>query len=638
MSRAGEEWDQQKNGQQPQDNAALDSLMSLVGLEGAKSQFMAIKNLVDTARRQAADLEQEGFGAVFMGGPGSGKSTVAGLYAQFLSVLGVVPELKFEQTTGARLADGGVAECKAIIKSLESYEYDDDAGSRCKKTRGVVFIDEAHNMVPDGVNGTFHYLMDEIRRLQGRVVFLFAGPLKQMQSFVGLSPSFRSHVPFSLKCDDFTDGELHQLLVGQLHAKFQGKMRVEGGINGVSMRILTRRIGRGRGSGYFANARDVQNTLLRVLIRQADRLSRGRRLQENDDDMFLTQTDLIGPPPIATLENSVAWKKLQDMTGLASVKQSVHAYITRLQTNYDRELAEKPLVESSLNKVFLGSPGTGKTTVAKYYAEILTELGLLSNGEVIVKSCHDFIGKHLGDSQNLTKTILDSAQGKVLIIDEAYGLSRDDVYSSAVIDTLVAEIQATSNEDRAVLLLGYKDEMEEMFQRANPGLGRRFPLSSAFEFQDFSDEQLRSILDQKLQAQGFTAAEKSKQVAMEVLRRSRNHRNFGNASEIDILLDRAKASQQVRLNQLKGDSTSLITELKEVDFDADYDRQDRAESNIQEAFANFVGAEALVAQFQAYRRIAQNSKDMGLDPRAQIPFNFIFLGPPGELNQLLPKA
>lgn len=633
ISYAGQEWEHQKDEQQ-QENTALDSLMSLVGLEEAKSQFMAIKNLVDTARRQDADLKQEGFGAVFMGGPGSGKSTVAGLYAKFLSVLGLVPELKFEQTTGARLADGGVSECKAIVKSLEEYDYDEE----CVKTRGVVFIDGAHNMVHGGINGTFHYLMDEIRRLQGQVVFLFAGPLKQMQSFVGLSPSLRSHVPFTLRFDDFTDGELHRILVQQLQAKFQGKMRVEGGINGVYMRILTRRIGRGRGSGYFANARDVQNALLRVLLRQADRLSRSRRLQEDDDDMFLTQTDLIGPPPVSTLENSAAWKKLQDMTGLASVKQSVRALITRLQTNYDRELAEQSLVESSLNKVFLGSPGTGKTTVAKYYAEILTELGLLSNGEVIVKSCHDFIGNHVGDSESLTKAILDSAQGKVLIIDEAYGLSRDDTYSSAVIDTLVAEVQATSNEDRAVLLLGYKDEMEEMFQKVNPGLGRRFPLSSAFEFQDFSDEELRSILDNKLQAQGFTAAEEAKQVAMEVLRRSRNHRNFGNAGEIDILLDRAKAAQQVRLNETEGGSTSLITELKEVDFDADHDRQDRAESNIQEAFAGFVGAEALVSQFQAYRRIAQNSKDMGLDPREQIPFNFIFRGPPGESNCMLPKV
>lgn len=623
VSQSRQEWEQQKM-KHEQNNPALDSLMSLVGLEEAKSQFMTIKHLVDTARRQDVNLAQEGFGAVFMGSPGSGKSTVAGLYAQFLSVLGIVPSLRFEQTTGARLADGGVPECKAIIRRLEYDTY--------LHMRGVIFIDGAHKMVPNGVNRTFNYLMDEVQRLQGQVVFLFAGPLQQMQSFMGLSPSLRSHVPFTFRFDDFADGELHQILVQQLQSKFQGKMRVEGGVNGVFMRVLTRRIGRGRGGGCFANARDVHDTLLRVLLRQAKRLSQSRRLQEDADDMLLTQTDLIGPPPTSTLKNSTAWKELQHMTGLASVKKSIHALISRIQTNYERELTEQSLVETSLNKVFLGGPGTGKTTVAKYYAQILTELGLLSNGEVIVKSCNDFIAKYLGQSENLTKAILDSARGKVLIIDEAYGLARDNQYLEAVVDTIVSEVQATSTEDRAVLLLGYKDEMQEMFQKVNPGLARRFPLSSAFEFQDFSDEELRTILDKKLQAQGFTASEEVKKVAMEVLSRARNRQNFGNAGEIDILLDRAKAAQQIRLNELEGNSsTSLITEFREMDFDPDYDRQDRAKSNIESDFTGFVGADALVAKFQAYQRIAQNSKDIGLDPREQIPFNFIFRGPPGEL-------
>ncbi|KAK7738946.1 hypothetical protein SLS63_002283 [Diaporthe eres] len=576
--------------------------------------FMKIKHLVDTARRQDVNLTQEGFGAVFMGSPGSGKSTVAGLYAQFLSVLGVVPTLIFEQTTGTRLADGGVTGCKAIIARLEEANDGDGDTNPRSKMRGVIFIDGADKMVPDGANKTFNYLMDEVQRLQGQVIFLFAGPLQKMQSF--MSPSLRSQVPFTFRFDDFADGELHQILVQQLQSKFQGKMRVEGGVNGVFMRILTRRIGRGRGGGCFANARDVHDALLRVLLRQANRLSQSRRLQEDPDDMFFD----ANRPHRASANLHI--REEYSLEGAARHDRPC--------TNYERELAEKSLVETSLNKVFLGGPGTGKTTVAKYYAQILTELGLLSNGEVIVKSCNDFIGKYLGQSENLTKAILDSARGKVLIIDEAYGLARDNEYLEAVVDTIVSEVQATSTEDRAVLLLGYKDEMEEMFQEVNPGLARRFPLSSAFEFEDFSDEELRTILDKKLQAQGFTASEEAKKVAMEVLGRSRNRQNFGNAGEIDILLDRAKAAQQIRLNDLKGNrSTSLITEFKEVDFDPDYDRQDRAESNIQADFADFVGADALVAKFQAYQRIAQNSKGIGLDPREQIPFNFIFRGPPG---------
>lgn len=343
--------------------------------------------------------------------------------------------------------------------------------------------------------------------------------------------------------------------------------------------------------------------------------------------MFLTQTDLLGPLPTSTLK-SAAWESLQEMIGLASVKQSIKALVTRLQTNHEREFAEEPLLETSLNKVFLGGPGTGKTTVAKYYGQILAELGLLSNGEVIVKNCQDFYGMYVGESEKKTREILDSAKGRVLIIDEAYGLVRNK-YSDSIIDTIVANVQATSTEDRAVLLLGYKEEMEEMFRKANPGLARRFPISSAFEFQDFTDEELRMILEKKLKAQGFVASEQAKQVALGVLSRARNRANFGNAGEVDILLDRAKGAQQIRLDESKGTSTSLLTELKEVDVDPEIDRRSRAESNTQKDFADLVGAESLVAQFQGYQRIAENSKGLGLDPRELIPFNFVFRGPPG---------
>ncbi|VUC26594.1 unnamed protein product [Clonostachys rosea] len=639
-SPSKQEWEEQKI-RQGQENESLDSLMDMVGLEKVKAQFMIIKNLVDTAHRQDADLTKEAFGAVFMGRPGTGKTTVAGLYAQFLSSMGIVPgSLQLKETTESHLRDGGVEKCKSIIEGLETSEWDEEAYENRTVIQGVIFIDEAHNLAPKEVNDTFNYLIDEIRRLQGQVVFLFAGPGKQMQDFMALSPTLRSLVPFTFEFDDFGAGELHKIMARQLKAKFQGKMSVEGGIDGLPMRILIRKISRGSGGGSFDNARLVRRTLLRILLRQAARLSQSRRSQDKEEeqgedgekssDMLLTQTDLIGYPPLTALESSAAWRQLQGMIGLDSVKQSVQALITRLQLNYDRELAEKPPVDGSLNRVFIGNPGTGKTTVARYYAQILTDLGLLSNGGIIYKSSNDFVGEYVGWSENQTKAVLNSAQGKVLVIDDAEGFAREDSFMTSVVDTIVSQVDATATEDRAVLLLGHKDEMEHMFQRVNPGLGRRFPLSSAFVFHDYSDEELGNILDLKLRMQGFTVSEEARLVAMDVLRRSRNHYNFGNGSEVDILLDKAKAAQQIRFNRTKDGSVSFSTELTERDFDAEFDRNDRAESNIADAFSQFVGAEKLISQFQGYSRIVQNSKDLCLDPRDHIPFNFIFRGPPAQ--------
>ncbi|KAF3400512.1 Stage V sporulation protein K [Talaromyces pinophilus] len=623
-SKAREEWQYQKT-RLNERNSTLDVLMNMIGLEAVKAKFMEIKNLVDTARRQGVNLKKERFGAVFIGNPGTGKTTIARLYGQFISSLGIVPAERFVEVTGARLANRGMSEYESTIERLK----DDDS-----EPAGVVFVDEAYQLTSNGSSQVLEHILGEIERLQGNVAFVFAGYGKQMESFLGSKPGLRSRIPFLIKFDDYEDVELHQILLQQLKEKFNNKMRVEGGLYGLYMRIVVRRIGRGRGRSGFGNAREVQNVLLHILFRQASRLSQRRQANQEADDFFLTRADLIGPPPSEVVVISQAWKDLQALIGLRSVKDAVQALIDRLQENYNREIAEQPLVESSLNKVFLGNPGTGKTTVAKLYGQILADLALLSSGEVVVKNPSDFIGDHLGSSENITTNILESTRGKVLIIDEAYGLWSTegttrftDSYRTAVIDTLVAQVQSKATEDRCILLLGYRERMEMMFQNVNPAFGRRFPLSSAFVFEDYTDEELSDILELKLRQQGFAATEEAKQVAMEVLSRARNHRNFGNAGEVDIILDRAKESQQKRLSTSDGENDPFL--LVAQDFDADFDRGNRAMTRIREIFRDFVGANSIVEKLEKYQRITQNAAVLDINPRSLIPFNFLFKGPPG---------
>jgi hypothetical protein len=248
---------------------------------------------------------------------------------------------------------------------------------------------------------------------------------------------------------------------------------------------------------------------------------------------------------------------------------------------------------------------------------------------VVVKNPADFVGSVLGASEANTKGILASTVGKVLIIDEAYMLASggtSDIYKSAVIDTIVAEVQSTPGEDRCVLLLGYKDQMEEMFRDTNPGLARRFPLESAFVFEDFSDDEIRSILDLKLKDVGFNATDQAKKVAMDVAQRARNRPNFGNAGEIDIILDRAKALHQKHMTEGK---VKDFDTFEAIDFDPEFDRGERAATNLPALFQDVVGCEDLILQFQGYQRTAANMKNLGMDPREQLPFNFLFKGPPG---------
>ncbi|KAH0562483.1 hypothetical protein GP486_002829 [Trichoglossum hirsutum] len=640
-SSAKDEWEHQKEylGQQ---NEALDEIMSMVGLEDVKEKFLSIKGQVDTAVRQNIEMKEERFSATLLGNPGTGKTTVARLYGRFLSSVGALPGSCFVETTGSRLASDGVPGCKKQIEEIMN-----NGG-------GALFIDEAYQLVLGHNHGgrqVLDFLLGEVENLTGKVVFILAGYSEQMEAFFAHNPGLVSRFPHELQFADYDSGELLQILQHRVNKKYGGRMKVEGGIGGLYARIVARRIGRGRGREGFGNARAVANAFDRVMERQANRLRRERRNGLNPNDLEMTKEDLLGPEPSKALKSNASWSKLSNLIGLQAVKQSVQALMDSIHYNYCRELAEEPLVEYSLNRVFLGSPGTGKTSVAKLYGQILVDIGLLSSGQgkqaslvthqketltepVIVKNPADFTGSALGQSEEKTKGILASTVGKVLVIDEAYGLygnsgggsgGEADIYKKAVIDTIVAEVQGTPGEDRCVLLLGYKDQIEEMFQNVNPGLSRRFPLDSAFVFEDFTATELRQILELKLKGQGYEATDQAKHVAMEVLRRARNRPHFGNAGEVDILLNAAKMRHQQRLTLEKLKSATLEAR----DIDPDFDRGERAVTNVRMLFKGVVACEEIVSRLEGYQRAVANTRARDMDPLEQIPFNFLFRGPPG---------
>ena len=546
---------------------------------------------------------------------------MARIYAEFLTTVGAIPGTRFKEVSGAKLANIGVTGCEKLLEKIKG-----DGG-------GCLFIDEAYQLSSGnspGGKAVLDFLLAEVENSRGKIVFVLAGYRNEMESFFAHNPGIPSRFPIEMKFEDYTDDELLQILQLQIHRKFKGTMKVEQGDDGLFCRIVARRVGHGRGRNGFGNARAVENYLQIITNRQATRLRRVRRSGAEPDDLLLNQEDLIGPEPSAALAKSNAYRDLSSMIGLKEVKDALKVLMDTLKTNYHRELEEKPLVEFSLNKVFLGSPGTGKTTVAKLYGLVLKDLGLLSNGELIVKNPADFVGQHIGGSEAQTKAILASTVGKVLVIDEAYGLfsgradgSSMNQFKTAVIDTLVGEVQSVPGEDRCVLLLGYKDKMEEMFQNVNPGLARRFPIASAFVFEDFDQVELGKILDMKLGKSGFKATERGKSVALEVLNRARNRPNFGNAGEIDILLGRAQVSHQQRVSsgRIKRHGT-----LEAIDFDEDYDRAEKG-TDVAKLFAGDIGRDHLVSILEGYQKRVREAKQLEVDP--EIPFNFLFRGPPG---------
>eukprot|EP01040_Poterioochromonas_malhamensis_P002068 gene2068-2204_t len=401
------------------------------------------------------------------------------------------------------------------------------------------------------------------------------------------------------------------------------------------LRISARRIGRGRGVEGFGNARTVRTFFQKAHDRQVKRIDEMRQQGFHPSVRMFVRDDLLGPKASReNLETSVAWKELQAMEGLKTVKESMDQLLQIVITNGEREEEEKELLELVLNRVFLGNPGTGKTTVAHLYGRILADVGILSKGEVVFKTASDFVGSALGKSEEITRGILEQSKGCVLVIDEAYGLfsaagsahKKNEPYREAVINTLVEQIQGSPGEDRAVLMLGYRKEMEEMFANANPGLSRRFQLEDAFVFEDYDDEALLRILIKAVKQQDMKINKDTALFAIKQLEKARARPHFGNAGAVNNLLSNAKIRMQQRLKALR---VSPIDKDLLIQDDFKYKNFCEKPLTTNELLADVIGCEEIRKKLKKTCAVVEYQRKNGEDPRESASFNYLFLGAPG---------
>jgi SpoVK/Ycf46/Vps4 family AAA+-type ATPase len=625
QSAAAKEWERMKR-EMNYVNAALDDLMDLTGIEKIKQQFLDIKSWIETLRRQGVDAKKENYNLVLLGNPGTGKTTIAHIYGLFLLNEGVLSGHKIVERFGAEL------EAKSYCARQDVEQILDSAYG------GAYFVDEAHQLT---FSNSGKDAIDELLNMMNnekRVVFIFAGNAKEMDDFFGYAPGVAASA-WQFDIPDFTEKEILHTFVHRIRKRFDKKMKVEGGETGLHARIVARRIVRGSGKDGFANMRTLENTMMRIYQRQAKRLQEARRERPEPDDFNLIRDDLLGPEPQTVFEDDEAWKTLQEMVGLESVKQSVRSFIHRLHLNHQRDLLEKEPIKVGLCKVFLGPPGTGKSTVAKFYGKILARLGLLSKGNVIQKTAIDLLGDQIGESECKVRAALKASAGCVLIIDEAHTMNPtrrngwDDTsyceYRQGIIDTLVSMVSNAPGEDRCVILMGYPDEMKQLLSSANPGLARRFPIEDAFIFESFDDDQLAKILDMKLQKQGLQTTPEARTVALKQLSIARQRPNFGNGGAIDNLLSRAKERYQKRQSQKLLEHRLADVVFEHEDFDPDYARTMEGIDEIDKMFKDFVGFDETIATFRRYQRRVKGMRARGLDPKDFIPFTFVFKGSPG---------
>ena len=533
-------------------------LDALIGLEGIKTQVLNHAKYIQflQLRKDKGFEEKEEINvhSVFIGNPGTGKTTVAKMMGLLYKKMGLLTKGNVHEVDRVDLVGEYIGQTAPKVKD------------NIEKARGgVLFIDEAYALArsnddsKDFGREVIEILVREMSNGPGDLAIIVAGYPKEMHHFLDSNPGLKSRFKLYFEFSDYLPQVLS--LIAEFACKEKGVLLTPTAKAKIDEIIISAYRTRDRS---FGNARFVYDLVEKAKVKLGLRvmsLDTPQSLDKNAlstielDDVqkieLLPRFELPNiPVDEALLHESL--EELNRLIGMESIKAQINELV-RLVRFY-RETGRDVLNSFFLHTVFVGNPGTGKTTVARILTKIYKALGVLERGHMVETDRQGLVAGHVGGTAIKTAERIDEAMGGVLFIDEAYsltlrgaGISGND-YGDEAVQTLLNRMEDHRGKF-FVFVAGYPDNMEA-FLKANPGLNSRF--DKMLKFDDYSPVELNQIALQMFNQQGIIPtpeAEAHLKIYLAFLYDYRD-KYFGNARTVRNIVNEALKNNNLRLAAL----------------------------------------------------------------------------------------
>lgn len=550
----------------------LSKLDQLIGLNEIKTKVREHAQYIQflQLRKEKGFAEKDGIEvhSVFVGNPGTGKTTVAKMMGRLYKKMGLLSKGHVHEVDRTDLVGEYIGQTAPKVK--EAIE---------QARGGVLFIDEAYALARSAEDSkdfgreAIEIIVKELSNGPGDLAVIVAGYPKEMKTFLDSNPGLRSRFKMTYEFTDYLPQELCQIAE---YAAREKEVTLTADAGKLINDIITDAF-RGRDRA-FGNARFVHDLInkakiqmgLRLMarpdVRNLDSESLGAILREDVEKVQVLHKRPLPNIPLDEKLLNEALHELDSLIGMQNIKKQIRELIHL--TAFHREQGRDVLKRFFLHTVFVGNPGTGKTTVARILTKLYKALGVLERGHMVETDRQGLVAGYVGQTAIKTAERIDESLGGVLFIDEAYALTNSGRGSQGDFGDEAIQALLKRMEDHRgeffVFVAGYPEQMDT-FLKANPGLASRF--DQTLRFEDYSPEELLEIALYMFQQEHYRVAEEAREYLGKYLSFLYQFRDryFGNARTVRQVVLEILKNQNLRMASGKVDVDPELSHLVTLD-------------------------------------------------------------------------